>query len=130
VSSHLMSEMALTADQLIIVGRGRLIADVSVDELTLAARPGVRVRSPQSALLRVALAGPDVSVTTTGSDVLEVDGLDSETVGRVAAEHGAMLFELVPRTASLEEAFMDLTRVDVEYRGSTPEPALAGRSAS
>jgi ABC-2 type transport system ATP-binding protein len=130
VSSHLMSEMALTADQLIIVGRGRLIADVSVDEFTLGARPGVRVRSPQSALLRIALAGPDVSVTTTGSDVLEVDGLDSESVGRVAAEHGVMLYELVPRTASLEEAFMDLTRVDVEYRGSMPELAGAGRSAS
>jgi ABC-2 type transport system ATP-binding protein len=88
------------------------------------------VRSPQSALLRIALAGPDVSVTTTGSDVLEVDGLDSESVGRVAAEHGVMLYELVPRTASLEEAFMDLTRVDVEYRGSMPELAGTGRSAS
>jgi ABC-2 type transport system ATP-binding protein len=130
VSSHLMSEMALTADQLIIVGRGRLIADVSVAEFTHAARPGVRVRSPQAALLRVVLAGPDVAMTTTGTDALDIDGLDSETVGRIAAEHGVMLFELVPRTASLEEAFMDLTRDDVEYRGGAAELVGAGRSAS
>jgi ABC-2 type transport system ATP-binding protein len=131
VSSHLMSEMALTADHLIIVGRGRLIADVSVSELTRAGRPGVHVRSPQAGLLSKALAGPQVEVTTTGTDVLEVDGLDSETVGRIAAENSVTLFELVPRRTSLEEAFMDLTREDVEFRGNQAEPlATAGRSAS
>jgi ABC-2 type transport system ATP-binding protein len=118
VSSHLMSEMALTADQLIIVGRGRLIADVSVTELTRAGRPGVHVRSPQAALLQKVLAGPQVEVTTTGTDVLEVDGLDSEAVGRIAAENAVVLYELVPRRASLEEAFMELTRDDVEFRGN------------
>jgi ABC-2 type transport system ATP-binding protein len=130
VSSHLMSEMALTAEQLIIVGRGRLLADVSVAEVTRTARHGVRVRSPHAAVLRDALAGPDVTVTAVEPGVLEVDGLDSETVGRVAAERALTLYELVPRTVSLEEAFMDLTRDDVEYR-SHGQAALisAGRNA-
>jgi ABC-2 type transport system ATP-binding protein len=132
VSSHLMSEMALTADQLIIVGRGRLIADVSVAELTHTSRHSVRVRSPQAAVLRAALAGPQVSVTTAEADVLEIDGLDSDTVGRIAAEHGVVLSELVPRTASLEEAFMELTRDDVEYRApaATAPAGLVGAGRS
>jgi ABC-2 type transport system ATP-binding protein len=132
VSSHLMSEMALTAEQLIIVGRGRLIADVSVTELTRASRHSVRVRSPQASVLRDALAGPEVTITAAEAGVLEIDGLDSETVGRVAAEHAVVLFELVPRAVSLEEAFMDLTRDDVEYRAAVSAPAGlvgAGRSA-
>jgi ABC-2 type transport system ATP-binding protein len=125
VSSHLMSEMALTADQLIIVGRGRLIADLSVAELTSASRHRVRVRSPVAAQLREALARPQVTVTTAGAGVLEIDGLTSEAVGRIAADHGFMLYELVPQTATLEEAFMELTRDDVEYRG-TAAASLAG----
>jgi ABC-2 type transport system ATP-binding protein len=129
VSSHLMSEMALTADHLIIVGRGRLIADLSVAELTSAARQRVRVRAPEAGRLRQALAGPAVTVSSAGAGVLEVEGLDSEAVGRIAAEHGCMLYELVPQSATLEEAFMELTSDDVEYRGSAPaELAGAGRS--
>jgi ABC-2 type transport system ATP-binding protein len=116
VSSHLMSEMALTADHLIIVGRGRLIADAPIAELTSASSRGVRVRSPQAELLRAVLAGPDVRISVTDAEVLEVAGLDSETVGRIAADHSIVLYELVPRTVSLEEAFMELTRDDVEYR--------------
>src|SRR5450755_2222771 len=104
VSSHLMSEMALTADQLIIVGRGRLIADVSVAELTRGSRASVRVRSPQAAALRDVLAGPDMTVTTAEAGALDIEGLDSEAVGRAAHENGILLYELVPRTASLEEA--------------------------
>ncbi|HUZ22736.1 MAG TPA: ATP-binding cassette domain-containing protein [Streptosporangiaceae bacterium] len=130
VSSHLMSEMALTAEQLIIVGRGKLIADVSVAEFTRSSRHSVRVRSPQAGVLRDALAGPEVTVSTPEADVLEIDGLDSETVGRIAAEHGVMLFELVPHTASLEEAFMELTRDDVEFRGNESAGLVgAGRGA-
>jgi ABC-2 type transport system ATP-binding protein len=125
VSSHLMSEMALTADQLIIVGRGRLIADLSVAELTSASRPRVRARSPEAAQLREALARPQVTITTAGAGVLEIDGLTSDAVGRIAAEHGFRLYELVPQTATLEEAFMALTRDDVEYRG-TAAASLAG----
>ncbi|HEY2286398.1 MAG TPA: ATP-binding cassette domain-containing protein [Streptosporangiaceae bacterium] len=130
VSSHLMSEMALTADHLIIVGRGRLIADLSVTELTSAARQRVRVRAPEADRLGQALAGPAVTVSSAGAGLLEVEGLDSEAVGRIAAEHGCMLYELVPQTATLEEAFMELTSDDVEYRGSAAaELAGAGRSA-
>jgi ABC-2 type transport system ATP-binding protein len=127
VSSHLMSEMALTAEQLIVVGRGRLIADASVAELTRGSRHSVRVRSPQAAKLRDALAGPQVTITTTGTDVLDIEGMDSEAIGSVACGHGIPLYELIPHAASLEEAFMELTRDDVEYRGGTT--ADAGRSA-
>jgi ABC-2 type transport system ATP-binding protein len=130
VSSHLMSEMALTADHVIIIGRGRLIADMPIAELTSAASHGVRVRSPQAELLRAVLAGPDVHMTAEEPGVLEIAGLDSEVVGRVAAEHAVVLYELVPRTASLEEAFMELTRDDVEYRAhGTVELAGTGRNS-
>jgi len=130
VSSHLMSEMALTAEQLIIVGRGRLIADVSVAELTRGSRASVRVRSPQAAALRDVLAGPDMTVTTAEAGVLDIEGLDSEAVGRAAHENGIVLYELVPQTALLEEAFMELTRDDVEYRGTAPAGlASAGKRA-
>jgi ABC-2 type transport system ATP-binding protein len=118
VSSHLISEMALTAEQLIIVGRGRLIADVSVAELTRGTGHCVRVRSPQAATLRAALAGPDVTVTTAESGVLDVEGLDAETIGQIARARGITLSELSTRTASLEEAFMELTHDDVEYRAT------------
>ncbi len=124
LSSHLISEMALTAEQLIIVGRGRLIADVSVAELTRGTRHSVRVRSPQAAALRAALAGPDVTVTTAETGVLDVEGLDSEAIGQIARARGIPLSELAPRAASLEEAFMDLTHDDVEYRSAV----LAGQS--
>jgi ABC-2 type transport system ATP-binding protein len=126
VSSHLMSEMALTAEQLIIIGRGRLMADVSVAQLTGDTRRSVRVRSPQAGLLSSALAGPRVTVRSAGAGVLDIEGVDSETVGRIAHSRGIALYELVPREASLEEAFMELTRGAVEYRASAP----AGRSTS
>jgi ABC-2 type transport system ATP-binding protein len=118
ISSHLISEMALTAEQLIIVGRGRLIADVSVAELTRGTRNIVRVRSPQVAALRAALAGPAVVVTTAEAGVLDVQGLDGESIGQIARARGITLSELAPRTASLEEAFMELTHDDVEYRSA------------
>jgi ABC-2 type transport system ATP-binding protein len=118
VSSHLMSEMALTAEQLIIIGRGRLIADVSVAEFTRSSsRQSVRVRSPHASRLRDLVAGPDVTVMTAEAGVLEIDGLGSEDIGRIAAENAITLYELVPHQASLEEAFMDLTRDAVEYHG-------------
>jgi len=129
VSSHLMSEMALTADHLIIVGRGRLIADAPIAELTSASSHGVRVRSPDAELLRAILTSPGVSISRTEPDVLEISGLESDTIGRIAADHSIVLYELVPLNASLEEAFMDLTREDVEYRAhETTGLAGAGRS--
>jgi ABC-2 type transport system ATP-binding protein len=131
VSSHLMSEMAVTAEHLIVIGRGRLIADMSVEEfLRRASGHAVRVRSPQVERLAELLAGPDVKIEPVQPSVVEVSGLDSERVGTVAAENGIVLYELSPRTASLEEAFMELTRDAVEFHGELagsdqPKEALA-----
>jgi len=120
VSSHLMSEMALTADRLIIVGRGRLIADVSVTEfLDDAGGNRVRVQSPRAAELRDLLVGPDVAIASSEREVLEVRGLSRAQIGDRAAAAGIALHELTQINASLEEAFMDLTRDAVEYRAST-----------
>ena len=121
VSSHLMSEMALTADHLIVIGRGRLIADTSVDEFVRrASKNVVLVRSPQATELQARLAGPDVVVTAVEPGALEVEGLDPAAIGDLALAHGIALHELTPVHASLEEAFMDLTREDVEFRTALP----------
>jgi ABC-2 type transport system ATP-binding protein len=132
VSSHLMSEMALTAEHLIVIGRGRLIADLSVEEFVRGASKNlVRVRSPQAAELAEALAGPDMTVTPAEDGSLEIAGLTSEQVGETAAAHGIVLHELAPVRASLEEAFMETTRDDVEFHGlvggeaAEPEPEEA-----
>jgi ABC-2 type transport system ATP-binding protein len=130
VSSHLMSEMALTADHLIVIGRGRLIADTSVDEFVRQASGSlVRVRSPQATKLRELVLGPDVTVTSSEAQVLEVGGLTAEQIGEIAAAHAIVLHELTPLQASLEEAFMELTNEDVEYRAgelaAPHEPAEA-----
>ena len=133
VSSHLMSEMALTAEHLIIIGRGRMIADLSVEEFVRrASKNVVRVRSPQAALLRDVLVGPDVAAVTAEDGALEVTGLTAEQIGEAAATHGFVLHELTPERASLEEAFMDVTRDDVEYHATVdgapprdPEEVLA-----
>jgi ABC-2 type transport system ATP-binding protein len=120
VSSHLMSEMALTAQHLIVIGRGKLIADTSVEDFVRRASKGtVRVRSPQADRLAELLAGPEVQVAPVGPSVFEVTGQDAEQVGTTAAEHGIVLYELSPQTASLEEAFMELTRESVEFHGET-----------
>jgi ABC-2 type transport system ATP-binding protein len=120
VSSHLMSEMALTAEHLIVIGRGRLIADLSVDEFVRRASKNlVRVRSPRADELRAAVAGPDVTVTASDDGTLEIAGLSAEQVGEQAAARGLVLHELTPVRASLEEAFMDVTRDEVEFHGLT-----------
>jgi ABC-2 type transport system ATP-binding protein len=124
VSSHLMSEMALTAEHLIVVGRGRLIADTSVREFTdLASRNTVRVRSPQAATLRGLLAGHGVMVTDVEEGLLDVTGLSSTEIGLVACRAQVPLVELTPVKASLEEAFMELTEDAVEYRAETEKVA-------
>jgi ABC-2 type transport system ATP-binding protein len=121
VSSHLMSEMALVADHLIIVGRGRLLADTTVQDLVRHAGGNtVTVATADPAGLREVLAGPGVEITgRAGSEELQVAGMSSRSIGLKAAEHGIALFELTARTVSLEEAFMDLTRDAVEYHSST-----------
>jgi ABC-2 type transport system ATP-binding protein len=117
LSSHLMSEMALTAEHLIVIGRGRLIADTSVAEFVDgAAGNSVRVRTDQAEPLRKLLAGRDTTVASVQRDVLEVSGISSDRIGRIAAEAGIALAELTPQQASLEEAFMELTRDAVEYQ--------------
>ncbi len=130
VSSHLMSEMALTAQHLIVIGRGRLIADTSVDSFVKrASKHSVRVRSPQAERLGELLVGPDVRVDPVQASTVEIRGLSSEQVGTIAAEHGIVLYELTVQRASLEEAFMELTHDSLEFHtdnvDSTPKAVLA-----
>ncbi|MER0243052.1 ATP-binding cassette domain-containing protein [Streptomyces sp. HSW2009] len=116
VSSHLMSEMALTAEHLIIIGRGRLLADTTVRQFVQDAGVGeVTVVSPEADRLRALLAGPGVRVTAHGPDTLRVTGADGRHIGDTAAAHALPIHELTPRRASLEEAFMELTRDESEY---------------
>jgi ABC-2 type transport system ATP-binding protein len=120
VSSHLMSEMSLTADHLIVVGRGELIADVDVAEfVAMASTNIVRVRTPQAAELREHLLGPDVTVSGPEPGVLEVQGLTAEQIGDLAYERRIRVHELVVQKASLEEAFMEMTRDSVEFHAHT-----------
>ncbi len=117
VSSHLMSEMAQTATRLIVVGRGRLIADTTVDEFVASASgSSVTVRTPEAARLRDLLLGPDVTVTSEQPDVLRVQGLTAQQIGTVAWEAHLPVYELTLQQASLEQAFMQLTEDSVEYR--------------
>jgi ABC-2 type transport system ATP-binding protein len=119
VSSHLMSEMALVADHLIIVGRGRLLADTSVEELVRRADgQAVTVSSADPGRLREVLAGPGVEITgRAGSEQLQVAGLTARAIGLKAAKSGIALFELTAKAVSLEEAFMELTKDAVDYHG-------------
>jgi ABC-2 type transport system ATP-binding protein len=121
VSSHLMSEMAQTASHLIVVGRGRLIEDVSVDDfIRRASGDLMRVRSPEAARLGAALTGLGGTVTETAPELLEVTGLTGRDIGEAARAHGIAIYELSPHTVSLEDAFMDVTRDSVEYAGTGP----------
>ena len=117
LSSHLMAEMAQTAEHLVVIGRGRLIADTGVADIVAQASQdsAVLVRTPQAAELREALVGDGVTVTSGEPELLEVNGLSSAQVGITAARHGIVLYELIPQKASLEDAFMRLTGGAVEY---------------
>ncbi len=119
VSSHLMSEMAQTATRLVVIGRGRLIADTTVDEfIARAAHHSVAVRSPQAARLRDLLRAKHITVTAPQPEVLHVSGLSAEQVGTLAWQHQVPIFELSTPRTSLEEAFMTLTGDSVEYRAA------------
>jgi ABC-2 type transport system ATP-binding protein len=116
VSSHLMSEMALTADHLIVIGRGRLLADMPTTDFIAQASPAlVRVRSPHATRLRELLRQDGVTVASDEPGVLEVSGLDAAEIGERAAAARLTLHELATHSASLEAAFMELTRGAVEY---------------
>ena len=128
LSSHLMSEMALTADHLIVVGRGKLIRDMPVDAfIESASSTAVKVRTPDDERLRDALLEEGVRVSSARAGELEVTGLTSDEIGYRAAAGGLTLLELSPVQASLEEAFMALTHDAVEYRSSA---AAAGDDAA
>ncbi|MEU1460072.1 ATP-binding cassette domain-containing protein [Streptomyces sp. NPDC005727] len=131
VSSHLMSEVSLVADHLIIVGRGRLLADTTVRDLVRAAGgDSVQVATGDPTRLRDVLAGPGVEITgRIGSEELQVTGVSAREIGLKAAEHGIPLFELTSKAVSLEEAFMELTRDAVEYHGATTGTETSGSAA-
>ncbi|MFI6026820.1 ABC transporter ATP-binding protein [Amycolatopsis magusensis] len=116
VSSHLMSEMALTADRLIVIGRGRLIADTSVRELEERFQRGVFVRSPRAVELSDALRAAGAEVAAENDEAVTVHGLGVDGIGNLAAARGIPVYEVIPRSASLEEAYLELTADSVDYR--------------
>jgi ABC-2 type transport system ATP-binding protein len=122
LSSHVMSEMALTAEHLVIVGRGRVLADTTVEEFVAQASVDtmVYVRSPDASALRDALAADGVHIQSRERGTLEIHGLSAERVGEIAAERQWVLHELTPRRASLEDAYMRLTGESVEFRTEVP----------
>jgi ABC-2 type transport system ATP-binding protein len=125
VSSHLMSEMALTADHLVVIGQGRLLADTSMADFIRAnSRSYVRIRCPQHERLLDVLHQAGITVVEAGGGALEVEGGKAEQIGELAARYGLVLHELSPQQASLEEAFMQLTAEAVEYHSQAgPDPA-------
>jgi ABC-2 type transport system ATP-binding protein len=119
VSSHLMSEMALTADEIIIIGRGRLISQIPIDELLAqSSQRFIRVRSPEIAKLKSALESDGATTVVEEDGSLSVRGVDEVAIGELAARIPVVLHELAPQSASLEEAFMELTEDSVEYHGA------------
>ncbi|MFE0375904.1 ABC transporter ATP-binding protein [Streptomyces inhibens] len=131
VSSHLMSEMALTADHLVVIGQGRLMADTSMkDFIHQNSRSYVRMRSPEQQRLLDVLHTAGINAVAVGNGSLEIDGVPADRLGELAAEHRLALHELSPQHASLEEAFMQLTAESVEYHAhdGEPVPAQAGLS--
>jgi len=117
LSSHLMSEMAQTADHLIVLGRGQIVADAPIaDIIAGGTRSRVRVRTPHSSQLADLLARPDVTIMRSEAGVLEITGIEASGIGDLAAEHRLAIHELTPQIASLEEAYMALTADAVEYR--------------
>ena len=131
VSSHLMSEMESTADHLLVIGRGKLIADCTVDEFIAAnSQQTVRVRTPQLDQLAKLVATAGGTVRENGGGVLVISGLDVGEVGDLAYENSIRLHELSQLHASLEQAFMELTASSVEFRAGVPDqPVLAGEVA-
>jgi ABC-2 type transport system ATP-binding protein len=119
LSSHLMSEMSITADRLIIIGRGRLIAETSVEDfLECGSGSFVRVRSPQGDALASLLEARGVTVVRQADDTLRITGATSDAVGELARANGVTLRELSAHQASLEETFMELTRDSVDYHAA------------
>jgi ABC-2 type transport system ATP-binding protein len=130
LSSHLMSEMEETADHVLVISRGRLIADSSIEEFTQrSASSHVRVVSPQAALLMPLLEGSGATVSSEDG-ALTVTGMDAPQIAILAAANGIELYELAPRRASLEAAFMELTHDNLQYRGAPEKAAAPARELS
>lgn len=118
VSSHLMSEMALTADHLVVIGRGRLIADTGMGEFMRSrGKETVLVRTADPERFSLLLTAAGAAVRDDLESSLVVSGMDGDEIGRLAAYHGVALSELTPQQPSLEDAFMELTSDSLEYQG-------------
>ncbi|MGW1678762.1 ABC transporter ATP-binding protein [Saccharopolyspora sp. NPDC002376] len=126
VSSHLLSEMSLTAEELVVIGRGELIAQCSTQQFVdNAGSQAVLVRSPRSADLQQLIAAQGLSARATGNDTLVIDDAATEQIGELAAQHQIVLHELTAQRSSLEDAFMQLTSNSVEYQTNLGAPANA-----
>jgi ABC-2 type transport system ATP-binding protein len=127
LSSHLMSEVSLTADRLIIIGRGRLITETTIDELlrgTDGASEAVRARSPQAGQLAELLRARGATVTSGDGGTLTITGATSDAVGELARANGLSLQELSVQRASLEDRYMELTRDSADYRAGSGNPPV------
>ncbi|CCQ48342.1 ABC transporter family protein [Pseudarthrobacter siccitolerans] len=132
LSSHLMSEMAQTADHLIVIGRGRIIADAPVKEIIAGTRQvKTLVRTGSALELSALLAGEGVTVDQSEPETLEVTGLDSRQIAQIALDNRVLLYELTPQLSSLEDAYFDLTKDEVEYHSHlTGGPAVSAPAAA
>src|ERR1700742_891804 len=129
VSSHLMSEMETTAQDIIVIGRGKLIANTTIDKFIAENSTGtVKVRTPQADALAKAVAAAGGTATTSGDDALVIQGLSTDQVGDVAYDASIRLHELSQHRASLEQAFMELTADSVEYQATVQSSAPAGQA--
>ncbi len=122
ISSHLLGEMAETADRLVVIGRGRVIADSTVDDFVAdMVSDAIAVRTPEAARLRTLLSGPGVIITADSQDALQVRGLSADQIGRTAWQANIPVLELSVARGSLEEAFMQATNHSTEFVSSRPE---------
>jgi ABC-2 type transport system ATP-binding protein len=127
LSSHLMSEMQLVADHLLVIGQGKILADSSIADF-IEESPGgnaVIVVSPDAGRLAALLAGDGITLTTREPGRLEIRGITSAAIGDLATEHRLRIHELTPVTASLESAYLELTRDSVEYTATVPTHEMA-----
>jgi ABC-2 type transport system ATP-binding protein len=120
LSSHLMSEMQLVADHLLVIGQGRILADTTIDDFIDSDGGAVVVVSPDASALARLLTGAGVTITTREAGRFEVRGLTASAIGDLAFEHRLRIHELMPVTTSLESAYLELTRDSVEYTATAP----------
>lgn len=124
LSSHLMSEMALTADHIVVIGRGKILADAPVSQILAAASGnGVRVRSPHATHLAGLIASTGARIISSEPGLLYVNGADAATIGELAAAAGIVLHELTPVTSTLEAAYLELTADSVDFHSQPTTPA-------